>query len=170
MVTSHKMIVNQELLEKIPNILEESKSELEESLLFSNLMKRLVMEYNAAAKKLHKPDCSEFLLCTLALLVFRQKATVDQIAIFLSLIFPALLPHLTELKEALLEVLSEEKEFVGKEKDGKLFYEINTIELKNAKKMLEEFAKIPHNFNGLKEAYFDDKGLHDLLMLIDLKV
>ena len=164
------MIVNQELLEKIPNILEESKSELEESLLFSSLMKRLVMEYNAAAKKLHKPDCSEFLLCTLALLVFRLKATVDQIAIFLSLIFPALLPHLTELKEALLEVLSEEKEFVGKEKDGKLFYEINTIELKNAKKMLEEFAKIPHNFNGLKEAYFDDKGLHDLLMLIDLKV
>ena len=169
MVTSHKMIVNQELLEKIPNILEESKSELEESLLFSSLMKRLVMECNTA-KKLHKPDCSEFLLCTLALLVFRQKATVDQIAIFLSLIFPALLPHLTELKEALLEVLSEEKEFVGKEKDGKLFYEINTIELKNAKKMLEEFAKIPHNFNGLKEAYFDDEGLHDLLMLIDLKV
>ena len=169
MVTSHRMMVNQELMKKIPKILEESKSELEESLLFSGLLKRLMMENNTT-KKLNKPDCSEFLLCTLALLVFRQKATVDQIAIFLSLIFPALLPHLTELKEALLEVLSEEKEFVGKERDGKLFYEINTIELKNAKKMLEEFVKIPHNFNGLKEAYFDDNGLHELLKSIDLKV
>ena len=52
------MMVNQELMKKIPKILEESKSELEKSLLFSGLLKRLMMENNTT-KKLNKPDCSE---------------------------------------------------------------------------------------------------------------
>ena len=156
--------------ERIHNTLSESEQKLEESLAFPGLFKRLNFERYNGTKKWEKPNCSEFLLCVLALQIIKQPATANQISILLSIIFPALLQNLKELKRSIDEVLSEEKEFVRSPKMGIFYYNINSIELRNTKKMLKEFVQNIHNQEKFYESYFDSSVLNCFFKSIDIHV
>lgn len=117
-----------------------------------------------------RPDCSEFLLTTLALLILQRPSTVEEITVLLLLLFPGLAPHKKELKEMVKETVTEEKEFVIKEINGQVHYKINTIELRNSKRMLEEFVQNQHNFKGLQETFFEPKSFAGIFASIGVKL
>ena len=117
-----------------------------------------------------KPDCSEFLLVTLALLILQRSASIDEITVLLFLLFPGLAHHKAELKEMVKETVTEEKEFVIKEINGRVHYKINTIELRNSKRMLEEFVQNQHNFKGLQETFFEPKSFAKVFTSIGVKL
>lgn len=164
--------VDHEKLHEFQNILSSSRKQFEDSLLFPNLLR--VMEFNKPKKiKIAKePDCSDFLLCTLALLLIQKPASLNQICILLGLLFPAFLLDLDELKDALTEVLTEAKEFVSTETNGVSYFKINSIELRNSTKMLRDFVKCSHNFNELRDTFFDTKpdSLNVLLKSVGIQV
>ena len=148
----------------------DSQNEIEGSLVFPSLIKRFDFERCHRSNKFEKPNCSEFLLCVLALKIIKKPATVNQIAILISVIFPALLNNLQEFKTSVEEVLSEEKEFVKSFELSVPYYRINSIEIRNTKKLLEDFVKNTHNHMQLQKAYFDPSVLNCLLKSIDIYV
>ena len=164
--------LDHEKLHEFQKILSSSRKQFEESLLFPNLLRVLEFNKPKKIKEAKEPDCSDFLLCTLALLVIRKPASVDQICYLLGVLFPAFLLDLDELKAALIEVLTEAKEFVSTEMHGVSYFKINSIELKNSTKMLRDFVKCSHNFNELRDTYFDTKpdSLNVLLKSVGIQV
>ena len=145
------------------------EKDITESLAFPGLFKRLRFE-RYGNNKLETPNCSEFLLCVLALQIIKKPATTNQISILLCVLFPALLKNLQELRASVEDVLSEEKEFVKRLKRGVPYYKINSIEIRNTKKLLEDFVKNTHNQMQLQKAYFDHSVLNCLLNLIDIHI
>ena len=152
------------------SVLKVLKIHPEESFLLPCLKTRIESLFTKSKRSQdHKePDCSEFLLVILALLILDQAAGVEQILVLLVLLFPGLSKHRGELKQMICDTLTEEKEFVIKEIKGRVHYKINTIEMRNSRKMLEDFVQNQHNFNDLKNSFFDPKCLAGLFKSIGI--
>ena len=132
--------------------------DIENTLLFPELAVRLKKSINFKSKKL--PECSEFILITFAMLLLRTSATADQLSSLIVFLFPAILPSLKNFKMTLVEVLSEAKEIV---KDEQCYFKINTIEMKNVRRMLDEYVKNPFNYKNMKESFFDSATFDPVL-------
>ena len=168
-MTKSKPVIDEEMNKRISSALTESEKDVKESLAFSGLFKRLNFE-RCHGSKFETPNCSEFLLCVLALRILKRPATANQISILLAVIFPALLKNFLELKTSVQDVLSDEKEFVKTLKSGAPYYKINSIMTRNTQKLLEDFVKNTHNQEQLKKAFFDNSVLNSLLMSIDIYI
>ena len=113
------------------------------------------------------PDCNEFLLVLLALLSLKKSASVDQLAIFLALLFPALQPQIARLKVSISELQPQGKEFFEEQVGDTKFYKLNSIEHSKSVKMIEEFTRMPHNLRELKDSAFDGETLELYLKSIN---
>ena len=160
-----------EILEKLMKRTEKqfsnSSEQIEKTLLTPRLLKRFQMSGCKSLTRKKYPECSEFLLVLLALLILKKSASVDQLAIFLALLFPALQPHIAKLKVSLSELLPQGKEFFEEQIGDTKFYKLNSIEHSKAVKMVEEFTKMPHNLRELKESAFDGEILEFYLKSIN---
>ena len=165
-----KPIMDERMHKAVSSAIIDCEKDITESLAFPGLFKRLKFERYHGNKKLETPNCSEFLLCVLALQIIKKPATTNQISILLSVLFPALLKNLQELRTSVEDVLSEEKEFVKRLKMGVPYYKINSIEIRNTKKLLEDFVKNTHNQMQLQKAYFDHSVLKCLLNSIEIHI
>lgn len=165
-----KPVLDESMHKIISSSLLESEKDIKESLVFPGLFKRLFFETIHENNMLEKPNCSEFLLCVMALQIIKKQATANQISILLTVLFPALLNNLPELKASVQDVLTEEKEFVKSMEMGVPYYKINSIEIRSTKKLLEDFVKNTHNQMQLKKSFFDHTVLRCLLMSIDINI
>ena len=165
-----KPVVDESMHKIISSSLLDSEKDIKESLVFPGLFKRLFFERYHGNNIFEKPNCSEFLLCVLALQIIKKQATANQISLLLIILFPALLNNLQELKASVQDVLSEEKEFVKSMKMGVPYYKINSIETRNTKKLLEDFVKNTHNQMQLRKSFFDHSVLKCLLKSIDIHI
>ena len=151
------------LLEKLTKRMEKQLStnsmQIERTLLSPRLLRRIKMQGSKYLKRKKYPECSEFLLVLLALLVIRRSVTVSQLVIFLALLFPAMQPHIPSLNRSVSEILSQGKEFVQEQLEDVKLYKLNSIEFSKSVKMLEDFIKMPHNRKQLKESAFDPNTL-----------
>ena len=169
--TNSRVRLKPEILEKLMARTEKQFSncseQIEKTLLNPRLLKRLQLEGSKSLTRKKYPECNEFLLVLLALLVLKKSASVDQLAIFLALLFPALQPHIAKLKISIAELLPQGKEFFQEQIGDTKFYKLNSIEHSKSVKMVEEFTKMPHNLRELKESAFDGEILEFYLKSIN---
>ena len=159
------------LLEKLTKRMEKQLSnnsmQIERTLLSPRLLRRIKMEGSKYLKRKKYPECSEFLLVLLALLVIRRSVTVAQLVIFLALLFPAMQPYIPSLNRSVSEILSQGKEFFQEQLGDVKLFKLNSIEYSKSVKMLEDFIKMPHNRKQLKESAFDPNTLEFYLKSIN---
>ena len=169
--TNSRVRLKPEILEKLMKRTEKQFSncseQIEMTLLSPRLLKRLQLDGLKCLTRKKYPECNEFLLVLLALLILRKSASVDQLAIFLSLLFPALQPHISKLKSSISELLPQGKEFFVEQVGDTKLYRLNSIEHSKSVKILEEFTKMPHNLRELKDSAFDGETLEFYLKSIN---
>ena len=169
-IAKPKPVLNESMHKIISSSLLDSEKDIKISLVVPGIFKRLLFERYHGNNMLETPNCSEFLLCVLALQIIKKQASANQISILLTVLFPALLNNLQELKASVQVILSEEKEFVKTTIVGVPYYKINSIEIRSSKKLLEDFVKNTHNQMQLQKSFFDHSVLKCLLKSIDIHI
>ena len=171
-MTNTRARLKPELLEKLSSRMEKQltrhSGQIERALLAPQLLERFRLEGMRSLKSRKYPECSEFLLVMFSLLVLKRPVSVDQISVFLSVLFPALQPHIVSLKKTISDTL-QGKEFFEEQVGNTKLYRLNSIEHSKSLKLLEDFIKMPHNLRELKEAAFDADMLDFYLKSINNK-
>ena len=146
------------LLERVDRSLESKKSEIEESLIFPELIERL-NAYITNLEEFKHPGYNDFLLVIFVLLALKIPVTKNQIYIFLTMIFPHFYLEIELWKKKIKDQMKKEMEFVEIEDGGSKKYKINEIIMMGSTKMLEDFTRMPHNLRALNESAFDKRLL-----------
>merc|ERR1711892_1251824 len=95
------------------------------------------------------------MLALFAMIALKIPATIDQIAIILTMIFPYVYKEIGAWKKKFSEQIHKEKEFVEVEEEGVKKYKVNEIMWMRSSKILEDFTRMPHNSEVLKQSVFD---------------
>ena len=135
--------------------------DIQDALIFPELITRLNADIKEFEKFRH-PGYSDFMLALLAMIALKVPATTEQIAIFLTMLFPHVYKEITSWKKKFSQQITKEKEFVEIEEEGVKKYKVNEITWMKSFKILEDFTKIPHNMETLKQSVFDQTILSAL--------
>ena len=142
------------LLIKVEKALATNTRAIEEALIFPEFIKRLntdIVNYDT----FKHPGYSDFMLALFAMIALKVPATTEQIAIFLTMVFPHVYKEITSWKKKFSQQMHKEKEFVEIEEKGAKKYKVNEIMWMKSYKILEEFTRMPHNMDMLRQSAFD---------------
>jgi len=146
------------LLHKVEKALASNTKAIEDALIFPELITRLNANIRDYDKEKH-PGYSDFMLALFAMVALKVPATTEQIAIFLTMLFPYVYKEIGSWKKKFSHQVHKEKEFVEVEEDGVKKYKVNEIMWMRSSKILEDFTRMPHNLEMLKQSVFDKRFL-----------
>ena len=146
------------LLDRVQKALASNTKAIEDALIFPELIGRLNAKISDFDKEKH-PGYSDFMLALFAMIALKVPATTNQIAIFLTMLFPYVYKEIGSWKKKFSGQIHKEKEFVEVEEDGVKKYEVNEIIWMRSSKILEDFTRMPHNMEVLKQSVFDERFL-----------